>query len=209
MAIIIRREEEKDYRITEELIRDSFWNVYRPGAMEHYLMHCFRSQDSFVPELDLIMEKDGEIIGQIMYARSILRHEDGRVKPAMTFGPICIANAYKRQGYGKMLLDHSMELAKKMGAGVLCITGNILFYGKSGFTTASSLGIAYEDAAEGDTIVPYFLARELQEGYLQGERWIYRDPEPYFICERDPAGFEAFDATFPEREKLVLPGQLG
>ena len=208
MNIIIRREEEKDYRKVEELIRDSFWNVYHPGALEHYVMHGFRTAESFVPELDLVMEKDGELIGQVMYARSELKGLDGTVRPCMTFGPICIANPYKRQGYGKMLLEESMRRAAELDAGVLCITGNILFYGKSGFVVASTLGIGYEEAEEGDTVVPYFLAKELKEGYVRDYPCTFREPEPYFICEKDPEGFAAFDATFPPMEKQVLPGQL-
>ena len=96
--IIIRRENEADHRNTENLIRESFWNVYRPGCMEHYLMHCFRSDPAFVPELDLVMELDGELIGQVMYVRSEIVCDDGRRVPIMTFGPIGIAPAYKRQG---------------------------------------------------------------------------------------------------------------
>lgn len=208
MEYTIRREEKKDERRVEELIRESFWNVYHPGAMEHYVMHEFRSRDCFVPELDLVMEADGEIIGQVMYARAELQRDGGGTLPCMTFGPICIANPLKRQGLGKKLLDTSMALAAELGAGCLCITGNILFYGKSGFRVASSLGIRYAEAEEGDTVVPYFLAKELQAGYLQGFSGSFREPEPYFVCETDPEGFAAFDATFPEKDKLVLPGQL-
>lgn len=208
MSIVIRREEEKDTRKVEELIRESFWNVYHPGALEHYVMHGFRSAESFVPELDLVLEKDGELIGQVMYAHAELKGKDGTLRPCMTFGPICIANEYKRQGYGKLLLEESMKRAQTLGAGVLCITGNILFYGKSGFVVASTLGIGYADAAADDSVVPYFLAKELQEGYVRDYPCIFREPEPYFVCETDPEGFAAFDATFPQKEKQVLPGQL-
>ena len=208
MGVRIRKEEPGDYRKVEELIRDSFWNVYRPGAYEHYVMHCFREAESFVPELDLVMEKDGELIGQVMYARAELKGEGGRSLPCMTFGPICIANGYKRQGYGKKLLEESMCRAEAMGAGVLCITGNILFYGKSGFTVASSLGIRYEDAEEEDRVVPYFLARELKAGYLGGSPWRFREPEAYFVCDTAPEDFAAYEAGFPQMEKLKLPGQL-
>ena len=75
----------------------------------------------------------------------------------MTFGPIGIAPNYKRQGYGKILLDFSMEKAKKMGASALAITGNIAFYGKSGFVPAKTTGVRYADDPEAD----YFLIKEL------------------------------------------------
>ena len=111
--IIIRQEEEKDYKTTENLVREAFWNVYCPGCKEHYVLHRYRNDPAFVKELDFVMEKDGKMIGQIIYVRSELICDDGKKLPVMTFGPISIAPDYKRKGYGKMLLDFSMERAKK------------------------------------------------------------------------------------------------
>ena len=202
--LIIRREQEADYRKTEELTRESFWNVYRPGCMEHYVLHCYRNDPAFVPELDLVMERDAEMIGQVIYVRSEIRCDDGRSVPIMTFGPICIAPAYKRQGYGKRLLDASMELAGEMGAGALAITGNILFYGKSGFVPAKTKGIRYADDPDAD----YFLIRELTPGFLDGITGTYHDPEGYFVCEQHPEAFAKYEATFPPKQKQKLPGQL-
>lgn len=202
--ITIRPETESDDRAVENLTREAFWNVYRPGCMEHYVLHCFRTDPAFVPELDLVMELDGTLIGHIMYARSEIACSDGRALPIMTFGPISLAPEYKRQGYGKCLLDYSMEKAKDMGAGALAITGNILFYGKSGFVPAKSKGIRYAD----DPDASYLLIKELTPGFLSGISGTYKDPEGYFVCERDPDGFVQFEATFPEKEKQKLPGQL-
>ena len=202
--ITIRPETESDNRAVENLTREAFWNVYRPGCMEHYVLHCFRTDPAFVPELDLVMELDGTLIGHIMYARSEIACSDGRALPIMTFGPISIAPEYKRQGYGKCLLDYSMEKAKEMGAGALAITGNILFYGKSGFVPAKSKGIRYAD----DPDASYLLIKELTPGFLSGISGTYKDPEGYFVCEHDPDGFAQFEATFPEKEKQKLPGQL-
>ena len=62
--ITIRRETESDYRAVENLVRESFWNVYRPGCLEHYVLHRLRNDPAFVPELDFVMEMDGRLIGQ-------------------------------------------------------------------------------------------------------------------------------------------------
>ena len=201
---IIRLETKEDYREVEHLTREAFWNVYRPGCMEHYVLHCYRDDAAFVPELDLVMEVDRKIIGHVMYVRSEIKAENGRKIPIMTFGPISIAPEYKRQGYGKILLDYSMEQAEKLGAGALAITGNIDFYGKSGFVPAKTVGIRYEDDPDAD----YFLIKELKPGFFDGISGLYKDPEGYFICEKDPDGFEEFEASFPPKEKQKLPGQL-
>lgn len=202
--IIIRHETKDDYRNVENLTRQSFWNVYRPGCTEHYVLHCYRNDPAFVPELDFIMELDGKLIGQIMFVRSEIDCDDGRKLPIMTFGPIGIAPEYKRQGYGKRLLDRSMEKAREMGAGALAITGNILFYGKSGFVPAKTKNIRYADDPDAD----YFLIKELIPGFLNGVSGSYKDPEGYFVCEKDPEAFERFEATFPKKEKQKLPGQI-
>ena len=94
------------------------------------------------------------------------------------------------------MLDYSMEKAKEMGAGALAITGNIDFYGKSGFVSAKSKGVRYADDPEAD----YFLIKELKPGFLEGISGTYKDPEGYFVCEKDPEGFEQFEATFQQKK---------
>ncbi len=202
--IIIRNETKEDYKKVENLTREAFWNVYRPGCTEHYVLHSYRSDPAFVPELDFVMELNGELIGQVIYVRSEIECAGGRKLPIMTFGPISIAPKYKRQGYGKRLLDYSMEKAREAGAGALAITGNILFYGKSGFVPAKTKGVRYADDHEAD----YFLIKELTPGFLDGISGTYKDPEGYFVCEKNPEDFERFEAEFPKKEKLKLPGQL-
>ena len=205
--IVIRREMPDDYRAVETLVRESFWNVYRPGCYEHYVLHCLRDDPAFVKELDFVMEKDGYIIGQNMFMRAVIKADDGRDVPIFTMGPICIANDLKRQGYGKILLDYSLEKAAELGCGALCFEGNIGFYGKSGFTYASDFGIRYHDLPEGAD-ASFFLCRELIPGYLDGVTGVYGPPEGYFAAEKDPDAFERFDALFPPMEKKKLPGQL-
>ena len=205
--IVIRREAEQDHRIVETLIRESFWNVYRPGCLEHYVIHRLRDDPAFVPELDLVMEADGRIIGQNMFMRAEICADDGRRIPIMTMGPICITPELKRRGLGKRLLDESLERAAALGCGALCFEGNILFYGKSGFSHARDFGIRYRDLPEGADD-SFFLCRELIPGYLQGVTGVYGPPEGYFAAERDPEGFARFEDLFPPKEKKVLPGQL-
>ncbi|MDO4548603.1 MAG: N-acetyltransferase [Clostridia bacterium] len=200
----IRLEVPADYAEVENLVREAFWNVYRPGCLEHYVLHCLRDDEDFIPQLDFVMEKDGRIIGQVIYMKAWIDADDGRRVPIMTMGPIGILPEYKRRGYGKALLDYSMEKAKGMGAGALCFEGNIGFYGKSGFVYASTKGIRYHGLPEGAD-ASFFLLRELQPGYLDGITGEYSTPKGYFVDESEA---ELFDKRFPPKEKLKLPGQL-
>ena len=129
----IRLEKPEDYREVEHLIRESFWNVYRPGCSEHYVIHVLRDDPAFIGELDFVMERDGRLIGQNMFMKTVINADDGRVIDVLTMGPICITPELKRQGYGKKLLDYSLEKAAAMGFGAVLFEGNIGFYGKSGF----------------------------------------------------------------------------
>ena len=201
---IIRLETSKDHTEVEHLVRESFWNVYRPGCLEHYVLHCLRDDPAFIPELDFVMEKDGVIIGQNIFMRASISADDGRSIPVLTMGPICIANALKRQGYGKALLDYSLAQAAKLGAGALCFEGNIDFYGKSGFTYASNYGIRYHGLPEGED-ASFFLCKELIPGYLDGITGEYATPSGYFVDEGDA---EEFDKQFPWEEidcQIPLP----
>ena len=201
---IIRLETPADHAEVENLVRESFWNVYRPGCYEHYLLRCLRDDKDFVPELDFVMEKDGRIIGQNVFVRASIQADDDRDISIMTMGPICIANDLKRRGYGKILLDYTIEKAKEMGAGALCFEGNIDFYGKSGFTYASEFGLRYRGLPE-DVDASFFLCKELIPGYLAGITGEYGPPAGYLI---DEAKAEEFDKQYPYKEKLKLPGQL-
>ncbi len=202
--IIFRLERKEEHRQVEELVRESFWNVYRPGCVEHYLLHLLREHRDFVPELDIVMIQNGKIIGQNVFVKTVIKADDGRSIPIMTMGPICVADELKRQGYGKMLLDYSLARAAEAGCGALCFEGNIDFYGKSGFSFAKKFGIRYHGLPEGAD-ASFFLCRELIDGYLDGITGEYATPEAYLI---DEAEAEEFDKTFPYKEKLRLSGQI-
>ena len=201
---IIRLERTEEHRETETLVREAFWNVYRPGCLEHYVLNQLRNDEAFVPELNFVMEKDGRLIGQNMFMRAVIKADDGSDLPIMTMGPICITPELQGTGYGKILLDYSLEKAAELGCGALCFEGNINFYGKSGFNYASEFGIRYHGLPEGAD-ASFFLCKELKNGYLDGISGEYTPPKGYFV---DEAQAEEFDKQFPPKEKLKLPTQL-
>ncbi len=200
---IIRLERKDEQREVENLVREAFWNVYRPGCLEHYVLHCLRNASDFIPELNFVMEKDGKIIGQNVFVRAIIKADDGSNIPIATMGPICVAPEFKRKGYGKALLDFSLEQARVFGIKALCFEGNIDFYGKSGFAFASKFGIRYHGLPE-DADSSFFLCKELEDGCLNGISGEYSTPKVYLV---DEAAAEEFDKSFPTKEKLRLSSQ--
>lgn len=201
MALIIRREEETDHRKVEELTREAFWNVYHPGATEHAIVHQLRGQAHVVPDLNLVAELDGQLVGHILYVQSEIRTDDTSL-PSLTFGPFSVAPDYQGRGYGQALLQHSLDLAEHSGAVLVAITGFPDYYSRFGFVKGKDLGIRYQADPEAD----YFLVKVFQPEALEGRDWWFTDPPGY---EVDQSVLEEFDKTFPYKEKLVLPGQLG
>ncbi len=185
----IRLERPEDYAEVEKLTRDAFWNVFRPGCLEHYVLHRFRTDPDFIPELDFVMEEDGRIIGHVMFSKAVLVLDDGTEKPSWTFGPISIHPNFKRRGYGLKLLEYSLDKAREMGVGFLCMEGNIDFYKHAGFRPASEFGIHYHSEPR-DAVVPYFLANELIPGWLGGIEATYTPPRGYFVADAEPDAFE-------------------
>ena len=200
----IRPETPADYNTVENLVRESFWNVYKPGCSEHYVIHVLRNDPAFVKELDFVMEKDGTLIGQNMFMKTVIETDDESVCNVLTMGPICITPELKRKGYGKALLEYSLEKATDLGYGAVLFEGNIGFYGKSGFTYAREFGIRYHDLPEGADD-SFFLCKELQPGYLDGITGVYQTPQGYYVKDED---VEAFDKAFVPKQKLKLPGQI-
>ena len=201
---LIRLERQEDYYAVECLIRESFWNIYRPGCSEHYVIHKLRHDPAFVKELDFVMEKDGHLIGQNMFMKTIIKADDGREVSVLTMGPICIAPDMKRKGYGRQLLDYSLERAKALGFNAVLFEGDLSFYGPSGFDYARHFGIRYHDLPDGSDD-SFFLCKELIPGCLDDITGVYQTPMGYYVEEAD---VEAFDQNFPPKEKKILSTQI-
>ncbi len=204
ISVNIRLEKAQDYRVTENLVREAFWNVYRPGALEHFVLHQFRNRPEFCMDLDFVMECDGELIGQAMFVKNSLKTQAGEELPILSLGPICIHPKLQRQGLGKQLLDYAVAQAERTDAVGIFMEGNIDFYGKSGFVVASTLGVHYMDEPSDDP-VPYFLGKMLKPKYFIDLDTRYHIPQGYLVDEMQA---EEFDKQFPPKERLKLPGQL-
>ena len=201
--LTIRLETKKDYRAVEELVREAFWNIYKPGADEHYYVHQMRNHPDFIPELAFVLEKEGKIIGNIMYTKAWLEDEKGNRKEILSFGPLCVAPAYQRQRLGKILIEHSFDVARKMGYDVNINFGNPGNYVSRGFVSCKKKNVSYIIDGNFPTAL---LVCELVPNALDGRKWMYIPSTAADCCE-DVAAVEAFYATFPPKEKAWMPSQ--
>lgn len=194
MEILIRNETENDYRVVEEVTREAFWNLYTPGCTEHYLVHRMRNHSDFLKELDFVAEYDGKIVGNILYTRAWLVDESGSEMEIVSFGPISVLPEYQRKGIGSALIQHSKNLALKMGVKAIVILGDPHNYCKHGFKSSKDCNISDLNGE-----FPYgMLALELQGGALAGHAWKYRYSPVYEFDEND---VEEYDLGFVKKEK--------
>lgn len=200
MNITIRNERKEDYRAVEEMTREAFYNLYVPGCSEHYLVHTMRNHPDFVPELDFVLEADGQLAGNIMYTKAKLTDQEGNTKDILTFGPLTVAPQHQRRGYGKMLMAHSFQKALEMEYDTVVIFGGPKNYVTSGFVSCKKLNVSLE----GEIYPASLLVKELVPGALEGKKWQYEESPATNI---DEAAAEAFDASFEYREKCHMPSQ--
>ena len=203
MNIIIRNGTPADYRAVEELTREAFWTVYKPGADEHYFVHMMRSHPDFIPELAFVLELEGRISGNIMYTKAWLEGEDGQRKEILSFGPLCIVPEFQRQKLSKILIEHSFEAARRMGYDVNINFGNPGNYVSRGFVSCKKKNVSFVREGNHPTAL---LVCELVPGALDGHKWMYVPSSAADCCD-DVGAVAAFDATFPEKEKKWMPSQ--
>lgn len=200
MMLNIRNERESDYKNVEDITRKAFYNVYVPGCMEHYLVHIMRGHEDFIPELDFVIEVDGQIVGNIMYTKSKLTDEGGTEKEIVTFGPVSILPKYQRKGYGKMLIEHSLKRAAELGYEAVVIMGSPANYVGSGFQCCRKYNVCVEKGKYPAAM----LVKELRPGALDGRLWFYADSPVMNVDEREA---QAFDDGLEKMEKKWMPSQ--
>lgn len=192
--VIIRRETPADHREVETLVRDAFYNLYVPGCDEHYIAHVLRDHPDFLPELNLVAELDGQIIGSVMYTKARLTDETGAEKAILSFGPLSVRPSFQRQGVGKKLLETSFEKAVSLGYDTIVIFGHPCNYVARGFVSCKRRNVCLE----GDIFPTAMLVKELIPGALDGRKWFYHESPAYEITAE---AAQAFDAQFEPRAK--------
>ena len=198
--LIIRNEREKDYRNVEQLIRESFWNLYVPGCNEHFVMHNLRDSNDFIPELDFVAEKEGQIVGQIVYSRGIIECKQGEAKEVISFGPVSVLPAFQKEGIGSALINHTINLAKDMGYPAICIYGDPRYYSRFGFRCAEKYDIKTSD----DKFAVALQVLELKKGALNNVPGKFIESTAFAVDENQ---FAQYDATFPFKEKTENDSQ--
>jgi len=200
MDVLLRPEEEKDYNSVENLTREAFWNIYKPGCDEHLLIHNIRNKKEFIKELDYVVVFNNEIIGNIVYAKAkiIGINEEYDI---ITFGPVSVLPAYQKKGIGKKLIEHTITKSKEMGFKAIIIYGNPKYYEKFAFKNSKEYKITDMEGNYNDAL----MALELSPNSLKNINGKFFEGEAYKIDKKE---LEIFEKYFPYKEKLVLETQI-
>ena len=196
MDIQFRVEQPADYRETENVTREAFWNQYTPGCDEHYLLHILRDCAAFVPELDVVALLGGKIVGNAAYTRAVIEGDDGRAYTVLCLGPISVLPTYQRKGIGRRLIEYTKELAREMGFRAILLYGDPAYYSRHGFVPAESFGIRTADNMYADALQAY----ELYAGALSGIKGRFVEDEIYNV---DTNAAAEFDKSFPPKERVT------
>jgi len=201
MNIEIRSTTSADFETTETITRDAFWDVYKPGCDEHFVLHNLRDNPAYIKELDFVAVSDDQVVGNIVYSRAKVIGENDQVHEVLTMGPVSVQPKLQQQGVGSQLILHSIQRAKELGYNAIIIFGNPAYYHRFGFVSTQNYSIetsfgGYMDAC---------MALELSQNSLAGITGRFYEDE-VFHC--DPEELETFDKKYPYREKHVTDTQL-
>jgi predicted N-acetyltransferase YhbS len=199
MDILLRLEEEKDYRIVEELTREAFWNFYVPGCNEHLLIHNLRNTKEYINSLDFVAVYNNRIVGSIIYVEAKILN-DTKEYTILTFGPISVLPEYQNRGIGSTLINHTIEISKKLGYRAIIIYGYPEYYKRFGFIQSNNYNITNKDKKYPAAL----LVLELYQNALSGIEGIFDEGTFYEINEEET---EIFDKVFSKKEKRITKTQ--
>lgn len=199
MSLIFRATKKEEYRETEIVIREAFWDLFRPGCDEHLMVHQLRSTADYIPDLDYVAVEDDQIIGHILYSKSKVIGDSGE-HGLICFGPVGVLPTYQKRGVGSQLIMETLKIAQRKGYRGVGIFGNPAYYHRFGFVNAERFGITTSDGSNFDD----FMVLELDPGSLDGIRGKY-----YYSIgfEINKNALEIFDSEFPPKEKCFLSNE--
>jgi len=129
---------------------------------EARLVDALRASSAFLPELSLVAEEDGRVVGHVLFSPVSLA--EGEANGLLGLGPIAVLPERQRQGIGSRLIRVGLERAATLGCRAVVLVGHPDYYPRFGFTTASRFGLtcAYPVPDE------VFMALPLRSGALDG-----------------------------------------
>jgi putative acetyltransferase len=132
-GLIIRPETGQDHPAIAEVTAAAFGN-----QREARMMDAIRRSDRFVPELSLVAELEGVVVGHVILSYVDLGEGSRRV---LELGPMSVEPESQRNGIGSALVDEALRRADGLGEPLVLVLGHPTYYPRFGFRPASELGL--------------------------------------------------------------------
>ncbi|MFF2090503.1 GNAT family N-acetyltransferase [Paenibacillus sp. NPDC058174] len=168
--MIIRTEGLQDYEAVYALHDAAFGN----RDEESQLVERIRKSDCFVPELSIVAEQDGEIVGHLLISRADLVEQELR-QEVMVLAPLAVNPAFQKQGIGSALMQEGLSRCRAMGYGLVLLIGHPAYYPRFGFKPAVGLSLKQFDVP-----AEIFMVNELIEGALSRAKGELIYPPAFF-----------------------------
>ncbi len=134
--MMIRQANEKDYESIYNVVKYAFASAEHADGNEQDLVNALRAGDSHIPELSLVYETEGKIIGHIMFTKATVGDTE-----VLVLAPLSVLPEYQRRGVGMALISEGHRLAKQLGYGYSVVLGSEKYYPKAGYVPADIYGI--------------------------------------------------------------------
>ncbi|MFC4356264.1 GNAT family N-acetyltransferase [Chryseomicrobium palamuruense] len=174
MKYTIREERTTDYESTEAIVEEAFRGEEFSDQQEHHLVRRIRQSAEFIPELSLVAETEGNLVGHILLSK-VQIVGDTEEWESLALAPVSISPAYQKQGIGGALIQEAMKRAKNLGFSSIVLLGHPAYYPKFGFVPASRFGVQ-SPFRVGDA---YFMAVELEKDALSNVRGTVKYPATF------------------------------
>ena len=161
--LVIRQETVADYDRVSEIIEEAFRNEEYSDQKEHILVDSLRKSEAFIPELSLIAEYQGTIIGHILLTRIKIRRDDKSFE-SLALAPVSVAPNYQNMGVGGKLIKQAHKIVKALHYKSIVVLGHEAYYPKFGYELAGKYGIKIPFEAPDENC----MVIELVEDGLQG-----------------------------------------
>jgi predicted N-acetyltransferase YhbS len=175
MTLKIRQETPDDYQSVFSLTEQAFREMKFSKQDEQFLVERLRTSEAFIPELSLVAELDGQVVGHILLTKMTIRSDD-RGYPTLCVAPVSVLPAFQCQGIGGSLIKEAHRVAREMGYETVVLIGHPTYYPRFGYRVAGHYGISFPFEAPAECC----MVAELVPGALEGVSGLVEHPKEFY-----------------------------
>lgn len=172
MSIIIRTENSNDYL----QVHNVNFMAFGGREDEANLVERIRTTQNFVPQLSIVAEEHGEVVGHLLMSKAEIIEGEKRHE-VIVLAPIAVRPDYQKQGVGKQLIHEGLKRCKELGYYIVLLIGHPSYYPKFGFKPARQYGLELNQFEVPNEV---FMVCELRKDELKNIKGELKYPSAFF-----------------------------